>query len=438
MKTKNIFKVLAMAMLMPAMLLTTACSNDDNFVTNNNEQTVKNGYELPVTINVTRQGDDATTRATFNDDTKKLSFSSGDKLFVKGMKDKKAFCAGILTWVSGGTFSGTIYTKDEYTGTVDELLSSAQVATATLLPAGYETYNFISVSGSGYTTNISFDESYSFATSKATAVEQLSRERANSYSSGFALVPGNAILSFTITDLTPSTNFTAILRVSGSVWFNREVTTDGSGNATFAVGVTGGSIWSDVSLTMGGNDINIFTSSKILTAGKIYNITRSAEAVATGHALSSAVVGDIICSDGLAYAGYAYNKLPSGVTAKAKVCYVSGGHGLALAMADEDMMDWRTAISTCSGKTPTVSGCTWKLATKDEWNNMISGIGGYGDLRDGFNNVGGTNMVQDFYWSSTEIDSDNAWRYGFFFGGDEWFSNKKNDNLNCVRACLSF
>ena len=29
METKNIFKSLAMAMLMPAMLLTTACSNDD-------------------------------------------------------------------------------------------------------------------------------------------------------------------------------------------------------------------------------------------------------------------------------------------------------------------------------------------------------------------------------------------------------------------------
>ncbi len=32
MKTKNIFKTLALAMLMPTMLLTTACSSEDDVV----------------------------------------------------------------------------------------------------------------------------------------------------------------------------------------------------------------------------------------------------------------------------------------------------------------------------------------------------------------------------------------------------------------------
>ena len=44
MKTKNIFKALALAMLMPAMVLTTACSNDDDLV--NNENTATKGYAL--------------------------------------------------------------------------------------------------------------------------------------------------------------------------------------------------------------------------------------------------------------------------------------------------------------------------------------------------------------------------------------------------------
>ena len=62
MKTKNIFKALALAMLMPAMLLTTACSSEDDLVNNtaNTENTINKGYALPVTVNVTRQGDAAT------------------------------------------------------------------------------------------------------------------------------------------------------------------------------------------------------------------------------------------------------------------------------------------------------------------------------------------------------------------------------------------
>jgi hypothetical protein len=58
----NIFKTLALAMLMPAMLLTSACSNDDD-VANTSNITDK-GYPLPVTVDVTREGDEGTTRAT--------------------------------------------------------------------------------------------------------------------------------------------------------------------------------------------------------------------------------------------------------------------------------------------------------------------------------------------------------------------------------------
>ena len=90
MKTKNIFKTLAFAMMMPAMLLTTACSSEDELANNKNidntEAAINKGFSLPVTVNVTRQGD-SDMRATFNDETKKLSFSAGDQLFVGGNYD---------------------------------------------------------------------------------------------------------------------------------------------------------------------------------------------------------------------------------------------------------------------------------------------------------------------------------------------------------------
>ena len=96
MKSKTIFKTLALAMLMPAMLLTTACSSEDDSIINNEEiNTIKKGYEIPVTIKVTRQGG-ATTRATYNEDTKKLDFSVGDQLNVVGKHDIAGAFSGIL------------------------------------------------------------------------------------------------------------------------------------------------------------------------------------------------------------------------------------------------------------------------------------------------------------------------------------------------------
>ena len=101
-------------------------------------------------------------------------------------------------------------------------------------------------------------------------------------------------------------------------------------------------------------------------------------------------------------------------------------------------MAWSTAISTCSAKTPTVTGGTWKLATKDEWDLMISAAGSYNALHDGFSSVGGTNMQWSstyYYWSSTEYDSGRAWNYNF--SGGSWYSDLK-ENCNYVRACLAF
>ena len=68
MKTKIIFSALALA-----MLLATACNKNESAIEESNEK----GYALPVTINVTRKGDAPATRATFNDGTKKLSFTPG-------------------------------------------------------------------------------------------------------------------------------------------------------------------------------------------------------------------------------------------------------------------------------------------------------------------------------------------------------------------------
>ena len=263
-----------------ATLLTTACSReiiDDEII--NDENIEQRGYPLPVTVNVTREGDEDATKATFNETTKKLEFSTGDQLFVRGESDY-GFFAGTLDWVSEGTFSGTIYTAKAYAGTVDALLNNATVSascSAVLLPADYDTYEYLSISNPGtYSAYLSKNANKAFATTKAAAVEQFSYESAFEYSSGFALSPTKAILNFTITGLSASTNVTATLTKGSTLTISGDVTTDGSGNASFAMAVTGDINLNTLSLTVGGNAITLASGSKTLEAGKIYNVTRSA------------------------------------------------------------------------------------------------------------------------------------------------------------------
>ena len=431
MNTKNIFNRLALAMLMPAMLLTTACSNSNDDAIINNDQPAKKGFELPVTINVTRQGDDATTRATYDSENKKLAFSSGDQLFVWGYNSEGIF-AGTLEWQSGGTFNGTITTQKEYSGTAETLLSQSD-SYAVLLPNGYEPYGFFSITGDSYGSILEYDYTKAFADSKAAAVAQFSYEYAEGYSSGFDLSPKSAILNFTITGLTAST-VNVVFTDGDEINFNKTVTTDKLGTATFAIGVQHYSYLDGFSLTVGGNAITL--GSKILEAGHIYNITRSVASAATGHALTSAAVGEIVCSDGLAYYVDDKDNLPSGVTAVAKVCYVSDGHGLALALADESStMNWNNAKTTAAAHTPAITGGTWKLASQDEWTNMIN-VAGFKALRDGFESVGGTNMQSNRYWSETGFSNASAYCY-YFEDLGKWESEYKIDSFY-VRACLAW
>ena len=286
MRTKNIFKTVALAMLMPAMLLTTACSNQDDVA--NTSNITNKGYALPVTVNVTRG--DGVTRATYNESTRKLEFSTGDKLFVEGVHIEANRFAGTLTWQSGGTFSGTIYTQNPYTGTAAALFTDASpsasgIVNATLLPNGYDSYNFLSIyNGSDdlYDDAVAWSMPKAFVaseTAKATGVEQLSFERATTYSSGFALAPANAVLNFTISGLTAGAkDVTLYIDYGGTEYtVTGSVTPNASGVATFAIGVPGGSNIKnmDNNLTIGSSNLTL-PSSTTFAAGKIYNINRAA------------------------------------------------------------------------------------------------------------------------------------------------------------------
>ena len=476
MRTKNIFKTLAFAMLMPTMLLTTSCSSDDDFANTNTETTntetiVKKGYELPVTVNVTRQGD--ATRATYNESTKKLGFSLGDKLFVRGEEATAGKFAGELTWQSSTTFSGTIYTENSYTGTADALFKAASTdpnnISATLLPNGYKSTDFLYIATNAteakYDDQVSCDYDKAFALTKAAGVEQLSYEQAGWYGSGFTLSPHNPILNFTITGLPASTEVAVVFSYYVTT-VNKNVTTNSSGTATFAIGVYCNDL-ADCTLTVDGKFVNL--GGHNLYAGHIYNISRKALTYPIAlDAVTSDYVGSVITTDGNVYlkksAAEAASKTPV-----AMIAYVYGlGEGLAIALEDVSSNELtlddtgtnnnsKIAADWCNdwnwNTSKAVTGGVWRMPSVDEWQTIFIGCGSTStyvypltadDLAfncDGFKSklsaAGGTAMQSSGYWSSTK-DTNSSGNYWSYYFNENKFDAIYHDSKNYVRALFAF
>ena len=154
-------------------------------------------------------------------------------------------------------------------------------------------------------------------------------------------------------------------------------------------------------------------------------------AVIALSAVTTADINKIVTTDGYVYASP--GDVPTGKTAAAKIAYVSStGHGLALALADESgFKTWINAKTACAAHTPTVSGRTWSLPTKDQWDNMMTTAGNYHGLCLIFGLEIGDNA---YYWSSTE-DNLKAWVLMGPMGN--WNSYSKEYNLR-ARAVLAF
>ena len=178
---------------------------------------------------------------------------------------------------------------------------------------------------------------------------------------------------------------------------------------------------------------------------RVKSVTAVVKAAApAGHALSASAVGEVVGTDGLAYAVADKDNLPTGVTAAGVVAYKSGSNGLVIAIADEaSTMNWSTAngASGAAAHTPTVTGQTWKLPSQDEWKQMFSANGGsegsYSGLNTTITNAGGTAFQEDGYWSSTVNDEVNAYSVGLY-GGSAYFDPFAKDADILVRACLAF
>ena len=424
------------------MIGMTACSNDDNVT------------EEPPTAAMA--GVQVTVKAVMDDEAVALKFTAGDRLYVWRYVSYTGgfyYLNGILTMDGeptddglGATFSGTLKAYDmygreitdcDYTSLGSDPLTGSK---ATLIQTGAVEGCFDEANHSG----VPFVEQYSLAADVNTLKKTALYVAGTYNSSGYTLTIQNPILNCNLGGLTAGATYSVTL---GGTLFQHDyergvmenqfdytptVTADGDGNVSFAIsgyheGLGYNQYWL-LRLESNGYSYDYIIGQKQFAAN-VYDVTLSTPDKTNIVSL----VGQVIGSDGKRYK---YDELPSDVTAVAIVCYNDGPHGLALALTDEGELVWSTAVTTCATHTPAVPGGTWKLASKDEWDQMIRAAGGYAALRDGFSSVGGTNMQSTAYWSSTE-SAPNFVAYRYDFDTGNWIDGMKNQNVY-VRACLEF
>jgi len=130
--------------------------------------------------------------------------------------------------------------------------------------------------------------------------------------------------------------------------------------------------------------------------------------------------------------------------AVAMIAYVDteNNNGLAIALADDGVMNWFDAKSTCEAKNTStcVANASWMLPSKEQWNAMLNANGGYTGLQTALATAGGdsSKFQPDRYWSSTEREVRPGWAWMFAFDDDRWGEYPENLDNPLVRACLVF
>lgn len=221
-----------------------------------------------------------------------------------------------------------------------------------------------------------------------------------------------------------------------------------------------------VPATMGTGDLTIQASDGTNT----YSYTKAGGATLTASkyyksTVSMFIKGYVICTDRSIYptvgAAQTAGKIPVG-----KIVYLGNGtghntckNGLALSLIDVGFeISNNIADAECTelndnqsdayyqkygSYITAVTGATWMLPTKPQWDTMTNAAGGFTALRDGFEGVGGENMrtkdddlTVSYYWSNTQVPGSTVYWYSINSNTGAWVDNSAHKKH--VRACLAF
>ena len=258
------------ALSMTAALVMTACSNDDNDMT---EAPVAPSTSKTIPYTVTVSGDEATTRATVDSDNKTLKFAAGDKLYITGTDIKGVLDieSGVGS-ASGAKFSGTL----TYSGSGSP--SDGLSLTATLVSAQQTVGNQVSVNDAGAVTvkypTAAYCTSVNDAVQKYSNLIGLSTYGAKT----FSLSQQTAFLNFVITfddGTTSGTELSAVVS-NGSAICTANVTTTTENNnvvAKFVLPVASGITLTGPTVKMGDKNAISFIGATL--SPKVYNVKRT-------------------------------------------------------------------------------------------------------------------------------------------------------------------
>lgn len=272
---KNMMKnILMSAASIAALMLTASCSQETNEIID--EPAAPTVHSIEVTVPVTA---DASTRASYTAGVA-TTFEAGDKLYIKVRDGETYTYVGVLdnSAEAVNKFTGTLYKTagTDYSGS--DIITDCTSLEATLLPSGYdENYYVLTKSGETVTgLTVEPAKAFSPAATKAAAVPQVANANYSTTGSGaktITLTPQNAVLHYTLSGLAKSTAVTVSVS-DGTTTVSGSVTTNSSGEASFAVGVAPGGTTKSYMMKKGDEQTIEFRAN--LSANKVYNITRSA------------------------------------------------------------------------------------------------------------------------------------------------------------------
>ena len=451
---KIITDIKSLAALLMAGAALAACSGDDNIVEEQPANPTQHTYTM--TIEATKGGDAATTRALALDgNTLNATWQTTDEVAVYNYTQQAAL-EGHLSPQSDGA-SATL------TGSL-----TGSVAVDDIIYLRWPSVDADYTGQDGTLETIAQRYDYTTGVAKVTSVDGTTIGAEGSSPSGPVLFTNNqAIVKFTLIDKANdspinATQLTIDAKVGeesrliqsitypdayslGPITINRTTPTDNvvyaalpfSSQASFTFALTA---------TDGTHNYTYEKAGVSMLNGRYYEVTvkmtRDTYPIALSE-VTSDYIGSVVTTDGSVYATVADASAAS-KTAAGMIAYVSGiGQGLAIALADEaGMMNWNTAITTAAAHTPAVTGYSWKLPTKEEWNLMFSANGGSEGSYTGLNTAlaaaggDGSKLQDDIYWSSTPYDEVNAW-YVHLYEGTHWNMLGKGINGQ-VRTCLAF
>lgn len=438
-----------MAALAMVGMMMTGCSNDDNFAQEPQPEVTNKGMTMTTTISL---DDGAATRA-LNPTTGVKTFAEGDQVAVIyyvgyiGHDDmwhvathksvSNALAAGDIS--NGGKTATITVTLDQHHGDSDEdcvysdfriiypAAMAGDIGENTPHTDDYGTLNFAALLTQDGTPD--WIASHDLATFDG----QLN---GTSFPDNITLENRLAVMAYTLKDADGTNDLTSTITgmvIKGGPNFITVTREAAEGPIYVAmIPVDGQDI--EYIATGGTTNYTKSVSSKTYAAGNIYNLGLRMTA-APPLTVTSPAVGQVIGSDGK---NNDYASLPDGVTTIAKIFYINGSNGLALALFDDkdgnsSVMDWSTAIRVCNAHTPIFSGGIWKLPNRGEWEAMFAASGSWEAVHDGFTSVGGMNLYNTYYWTSTPYGDIYAWNWNVgAFDKAELYQPLR------VRACLAF